>query len=75
MRNNKMEMLQIKIITIKMKNAFFKYIRGLKSIKEWISVSKRVEITKTEKKKNKINKAVRTEHSESFGQYKIINPV
>ena len=29
-----MEMLEIKIITIKMKNAFFKHIRGLKSIKE-----------------------------------------
>ena len=33
-RNNKMEMLEIKIIAIKMKNAFFKRIRGLKNIKE-----------------------------------------
>ena len=67
-------MLEIKIIAIKMKNAFFKRIRGLKNIKEWISDSKKVEITKTEKKNN-LKKAVRTEHSESFGQYKIINPI
>ena len=44
-------MLEIKIIAIKMKTAFIKHIRRLKNIKEWISDSKKVEITKTGKKK------------------------
>ena len=54
---------------------FSSILEDSKALRNESVIAREYKLPKLKKKRNNLKKAVRTEHSESFGQNKIINPI